>query len=352
MRKGDVRSSQAHPTDLDAMQSTAILEPSVGVPVLRPRISEVLFQHRERGFDSIACVQSNVRAVELAVRFASGVNPFVAIIGPSGWGKTHLMTAAARQWSLDPSNSAIRYTTALSYSADPKLRAYNGPLIIDDAQDLISRTRPRIELQWAIERRVKAGRPTMLSFTETKLTRAIRGTMHQYREWVVAIIKAPTLAERESIVRKLADFESIHLSDPLVKAMVSKIEGNGRTLQGALTRLKTVSHHWPDSTATIKALGILAPVRSASDWDLREHIATVAHQLSAEEREHAVPFDLAVYMMLKVALLPESEIARFFRIEPARVYAYATRFAEQVARDEHTAQVLERFINRVVTSLN
>lgn len=336
------------------MEKTLLVqEPIVSDIAARPRISDVLFSSADHTFESIAVLQSNVRAIESAFRFSNGINPFVAIIGPSGWGKTHILQAASRHFRIDLGNPHVPVISAIDWLADARLRSFSGPLILDNAQDLIQRTRSRIQLQLTLERRVRSGKPTMMAFTESKLTRGIRSTLPNFRDWVVAVVKPPTVPEREKIVRKMAESEGLILSDTLIKLFASKLEGNGRTLIGALKRLRlTQQTIWLDPHATLKACGILNPFFATnSGWDLREHVGDIAKSLAPDERGKVVPFDLALHTMLRVADLGETNVAKFFRIEPAKAYSYAQRFASRVESDPDARAIADRFIDRVVDTL-
>ena len=59
------------------------------------KLSNVLFERRVATFNSLAALPSNVEAIEAALMFSAGLNPFVAIVGPSGWGKSHLLGATS-----------------------------------------------------------------------------------------------------------------------------------------------------------------------------------------------------------------------------------------------------------------
>ena len=63
--------------------------------VVITRTPRVFSNQMGRNFDTIATLPSNVEAVEAALQFAVGANPFMVLVGPSGWGKTHLLECVA-----------------------------------------------------------------------------------------------------------------------------------------------------------------------------------------------------------------------------------------------------------------
>lgn len=338
-------------TMIESLSRNVLEHPELPLPEMRPRLSDILFSPRERGFDTFAVVNTNVRATESVMRFAAGINPFVAIIGPSGWGKSHLLEAAARRWGQDRTRGPIVLMSALEWLADGRMRAFNGPLILDNVQDLTMRTRSRLQLTLALERRYRAGRPTLLSFTESKITRTIKRSIPFERNWVMAMLKSPTDQERFAILDAMARNERIQLSSVLRNVLAKELHGNGRTMQGALNRLGLTQHDWLDARSTLLACGVLNPFFTANpSWDLRELIADAAQKMPAADRGSVAPFDLAIFTMLKVASLNEGDVARFFRIEQSKAFAYATRFAEKVESNPGTGEVAARFIDRVVAS--
>lgn len=302
-------------------------------------------------FESIAPLRSNIRAIESGVRFAGGVNRFVAIHGPSGSGKTHILSAAAKRLRSEI-GAHVPVLSAADWLADARLRAMGGPLILDNAQDLVNKTRSRCQLQLALERRVRAGKSTLLAFTEPRVTRAMRQSLPTFREWVVAEIAEPSAAERARIVRKMSESLGIALDDDLVRILACRMAGSSTALKGALTRLSLQSADWVGSLATVRACGVLDLFFASNpEWDLREHVSDCARLLPAEDMAHVSPFDLAVYTMLRIALLPEDRVAKFFRIEPAKAYGYAGRFEERVLSCSAVAGVASRFLDRLAAQL-
>src|SRR5687767_10490030 len=82
-----------------------------------PRLSEVLF--KSRSFESLAAVPSNVEALETALLFATGLQSFAALVGPSGWGKTHLLEAVSRKLRNDAGYRSCNVHTAADWVANP-----------------------------------------------------------------------------------------------------------------------------------------------------------------------------------------------------------------------------------------
>ncbi len=314
----------------------------------RPRLSTVLLKNEPRSFDSLVTLPSNVQAAEAALLFGAGRLPFVSLVGPSGWGKSHLLEASAqalRQVNRDCSPQVVNAEdwVQTAHRLDPL-----EPLLIDNVQEAIDQHKSRLQLRLAIERRIRAGRPTMLAFTAPKVTRAIRNFLPNHHAWVVTEIESPTATERERLVRTMSRTEGLALSESLQWLLARKLLGDGRTLIGAFQRLKLADSKWLDGAATLRALGVLTPFFADNvTWDLREIIFESAVSRCRTDWNR----DLATYVMLKVALIPEAEVAQFFEVKPATAYARAVAFQKRMDQSDDIRSQTRRFIEEVVDRL-
>lgn len=302
-------------------------------------------------FESIAPLPSNLEGIEAAASFAKGQTPFVAIVGPSGWGKTHLLNAAAgritsARGGLNPHVVHACDWVYAHHKLDP-----HPPLLLDGAQEAMERSRSRLQLRLQLERRVKAGRPTMLTFTSSKATRQLRSFLPQTKMWLICSIAAPVSAERELVLRHMANAEGMVIADELRWLIAKRIGGNGRTLSGALNRLKLHGESWTGPEAVIQACGILDPFFSDNGyWDLRERIVEAVERLFAAAGT-SFQRDLALYTMLRIALLPEDEVARYFEIEQAAAYQRACAFEKSLSKSNDLAAQLQNFLSFLVTDI-
>ena len=273
-------------------------------PAISPKLSDVLFLNSTHDFKSLAGVPSNVDAVEAALTFAGGSSPFAALVGPTGWGKTHLMEAVAghvqrEEGCVIPIHNAVEWASSMhgAYSREP--------LLLDNVQDALVRPKVRQGIRAALEKRVRKGLPTMLSFTATRPTRPLKSLLPSCQTWIVANIKAPDPRERMVVVSQISTAEGVSISQGLARLLAYKMKGNGRTLVGALKRLRLYGPTWLDSRATLKACGILDPFFvDNSAWDLKEQIYRISQQ-SDFRHGRASASDMAIFTMLREACLSE-----------------------------------------------
>ena len=326
--------------------TTTIHEP----PVTSPKLSDVLFLNSTHDFASLAGVPSNVEAVEAALTFAGGSSPFAALIGPSGWGKTHLMEAVASQVQREE-GCVVPIHNAMEWVVSRHGAHSRDPLLLDNVQDALVRPKVRQSVRQALEKRVRAGLPTMLSFTANRPTRPLKSLLPSCQDWIVANIKAPDPRERMVVISQISHAEGVAISQGLARLLAYKMRGNGRTLVGALKRLRLYGSAWLDSRATLKACGILDPFFvDNSAWDLKEQIYRISlHSDFRHGRANAS--DLAIFTMLREACLSEIDIAHFLGIEPSAVYQRSAKFEGQASLAEPVRAELNTFIEAIVDSL-
>jgi len=317
---------------------------------ISPALSDVLLNPKPRGFDSLAVVPSNVRAVEAGLLFSNALVSFVAVVGPSGWGKSHLLEAVASRIAAERGPRSYEMWSANEWVIASRTRTSNLALILDNVQDALAKSRSRQQLRVALERRVRAGWPTILSFTDTKISRPVRAALPSFRDWSLLQIRPPDGTEREVVVSHMAQSEGVVLALELRRILAHRLDGNGRTLIGALKRLRLNGSQWVSSEDVLRACGILNPFfASNSAWDLRDHISEIAGIRSANDQN--VTVDLAVYAMLKIAQLSEADVARYLEIEPARAYAIVQKVESRLREDHEARAASQSFVERVVSAL-
>ena len=163
-------------------------------------------------------------------------------------------------------------------------------------------------------------------------------------------MRPPDSQEREVVVNHMAQAEGVVLASELKRILAHRLEGNGRTLTGALKRLRLNGTHWVGSESVLRACGILNPFFAAnSAWDLRDHVWEVAAAPPEDLQNGSA--DLAVYAMLKIAQLSEADVARYLEIEPARAYAIVQKVESNLREDSHARSRADAFVERVVATL-
>ncbi|RYG47239.1 hypothetical protein EON79_07890 [bacterium] len=319
------------------------------------KLSDVLSDQTEHSFSSLASFEANIEAVDACLGFAIGLkkpevggSAQVVVVGPSGWGKSHLLDAVTHD--LGKATDPIHVERA-NVGEAPSNIDVAAPLLLEDVQESLGRPRLRQILQVGLERRVRAGRPTILAFTLPKPTRTLRAFLPFPRAWEIVEMGEPVGEEREKLLLQMGESEGLALSPALGRILARHMHGNGRTLSGALKRLRLSGSEWLDNPSTLRAVGLLDPFfADNSAWDLKDRV------LKAAEEAHprfgrVVASDLALYTLLHEARLNELDVARAARTAPADAYQRAARFRARIESDPGASAYVRQFIDVVVDGL-
>lgn len=288
----------------------------ISLTVPDPAHMSALMTDHEPHFGMVL-VDSNRSALHACSSFCDGTSPFIALVGPSGWGKTQLLRSTAARFGVTLEHKSE--STTLHRRRDPVKRISNLPyLILDDAEDFMPRLKDRQELRTIIEHRIRTHRPTLLAFSTSQPIRGLKALLKD-PQWRIEEVAQPSCFEKRQIVTRMAERENAQISQTLVNVMASKSGGNGATLVAAIQRLLLVQPDWTTPDSQLRALGVLKPyLQGQTGWDVRDHV----HETTRRFAEHQGCFaseevdDMALYFMRTSVGISEKEVADFFGYEP------------------------------------
>lgn len=315
---------------------------SSGPPV---RLSRILVDDPQPSFGSFAALVSNAEALKMAQSLADGQCDFLALAGPSGWGKSHILASVAGKLSLREGRSVV-VLSATEWALGMTRHDSQTSLLLDNVQDAIEKPRVKQLLRIGLEKRVRAGRRTLLSFTATRSSRQFRNFLPAPKEWAWAAIQLPCSDERVVVLSHMARAERIVIADVLSRLIARRMRGNGRTISGALKRLKLYGTEWLEDRHILRACGVLDMFFvDNTAWDLREVIVEASSGFPLAD-------DLAAYLMLREAALSEAHVAHFLRVSPSAAYSAAARFARLVETSPDYEAAASAAIRRAVERLS
>lgn len=287
---------------------------------------------------SIAALPSNHYALALGFDFACGHRNFVGIGGPSGWGKSellgHVRNALERIHQIDVD------VTAASEWAQTEQSATAIPfLLLDDLQDVLKSPRLRHNLRLRIEQRLRRKLPTMIC-TAGDFSTAIRlRVISPGHEWQLAQILPPSPIERQCIARQIAKCEKVKLHRSIESLLATHLNGNGRSMRGAMLRLKLIRSDWRSDSDFAEACGILMPFLIGEDgWDPRDIVSdAVGHVFLAwPECPPIGKRATLAFVLNQMIRLPEEDVAQFLRISTGQVYRHCKNINGRICCPQST----------------
>ncbi|MBS1724035.1 MAG: hypothetical protein JSS66_13905 [Armatimonadetes bacterium] len=288
----------------------------------RPRLSDAVVGRSSAGFQNLTALPSNISAIEAAMRFVDGTCVFLALSGPSGWGKSHLLVAVTEQLNRAHPGSAT-VVSALQWLKQSG-RDTVPVLLIDDIQDVMSHPRTKYQFRRKLDLRVRTGRPTLVAWNQAHACKYCRSLLPSSRQWVFANIAEPRSGERELVVLQIASRMGLQLSKPIARLVAKHLHGNGRSISGALQRLRMAKSDWTLDNDVLEACGLLSPYLLGSEgWDPRDQVQEAVSGTLGGSEGGVRPSDVSCYLLLGEMGISESEVADFMRVSPSAVYTRA-----------------------------
>jgi energy-coupling factor transporter ATP-binding protein EcfA2 len=319
-------------------------------PVERSEINDHSFWTGTVGRDTedstIAALPSNHHALALGFDFACGQRTFVGIGGPSGWGKSELL-GHVRNALERIQGSPIAVLQASEWAISQANATSVPVLLLDDLQDVMRSPRLRHLLRLRLDQRIRRKLPTMVC-TAGDFSSAIRlRVITPGHHWHLSQILPPSPVERQCIAQQIAKVEKLKLHESIEALLATHLNGNGRSMRGAMLRLKLIRTDWRADEDFAEACGILMPYLIGEDgWDPRDVAADAINYVymawpdSPPIRRRA---SLA-YVLNQLIRLPEEDVASFLRISTGQVYRHCRN-----VRDRLDCPVTAEFINIVQT---
>lgn len=300
-----------------------------------------------QSFASFAVVRTNVQAVETAMLFANGIATNAVIAGPSGWGKSHLIEAGTELLTTQ-CREVARVMPAAEWMAGG-CKPMSEALVLDHVQDALRGPKAKLMLRMALERRMRSRRRTLLVATVQDDARSLRALLPQSREWCIGLLSEPTIHDRATVLEHVARTLGLRISKRLIGILATVLKGTGRSLVGVSKRLLLESADWTQGEGELRALGLLGPYLTDNpNWDLRDLIHEVCYATESVASPGKNTRDFAIHVMLRVAQIPESQVAGYFHASPASVYARASRLHKHIAECPECLHVHDDLVGRVL----
>lgn len=212
-------------------------------------------------FDTFIVGRSNefAYAACTAVAKSSGnsYNPLF-IHGPSGLGKTHLLTAISNEMKKNNPELNVVYVTgenfanelidAIKMKKDTKTfhEKYRNAdvLLIDDIQFIAGKESTQEEFFHTFNELHQEGKQIVLTSDKPpKDMRTLEDRIRTRFEWgLIADISTPDFETRMAIIRRKAELLNLMIPDEVCEFIANRLKTNIRQLEGAVKKLKALKH--------------------------------------------------------------------------------------------------------------
>lgn len=279
--------------------------PPVGLDILSPN------------YAPLSCSLDALRSVD---RFARGVVSNVAIGGPSGWGRSHLLrVASAAIWLYQCER--VQVHDARSWIESSREPLTSKPVLLDDVHDALATPRTRHHLLSVLRRRSELQRATLISFHANPEMQSLRG-LFATSSWYYTTIREPGIEDRERMVAQFARKRSARISPFGMRLIALMVGGSAHSIEGAIRRLKLVTADWSDPAKILELSGLLLPYREeGSSIDPREvihdEVGSALIGLGFKSRDRKA---IIATVMFDHAHITEHEIADTLMVRPGDVY--------------------------------
>jgi chromosomal replication initiator protein len=209
-------------------------------------------------FDNFIVGSSNKFAhaacTAVAAHPASNYNPLF-IYGPSGLGKTHLMSAIVNEIKNKNSNARVIYIKGDDFTNEmieclsrQEMNKFHSKyrncdiLLIDDIQFIAGKTSTQEEFFHTFNSLYEDRKQIVMSSDRPpKDIQTLEDRLKTRFEWgLIADIQPPDLELRIAIIKKKAEQVSITLSDEVLTFLAENLRSNIRQIEGAIKKLSAI----------------------------------------------------------------------------------------------------------------
>ncbi|MBE6859750.1 MAG: chromosomal replication initiator protein DnaA [Ruminococcus sp.] len=218
------------------------------------------FAEYDYTFDTFIEGRSNEFALAackaVAKKSSSDYNPLF-IYGPSGLGKTHLITAIANEIRKNNPDENIVYVTSEVFGSE-LINAINNKgindfhekyrnadiLLIDDIQFFAHKERMQEEFFHTFYKLHSEGKQIVITSDKPpkELVTLEERLRTRFEGGLIADISAPDFETRIAIIRRKAELLDLNIPSEVAEFIANRLKSNIRQLEGAVKKLKALKH--------------------------------------------------------------------------------------------------------------
>lgn len=366
----DDETTSAPPTDDELEKKNAELEQSYK------------FANYDYTFDTFIEGPSNSFALACSKSVAkncgeheiSGYNPLF-IYGPSGMGKTHLITAIANEVRKNRPEYNIVYTTSETFGNDLVAAIQKNQisdfhekyrnadvLLIDDIQFLAGKERMQEEFFHTFYKLHQEGKqivitsdkpPKELITLEARLRTRFEGGL-------IADISAPDFETRLAIINRKSELLDLKMPPEVSEFMANRLKSNIRQLEGAVIRLKALNHFAGSPITISMAQSVIRDVLTDEQpipitvEKIISEVSTVygvsPEDLRSNKRSQQISIarKVAIYVVREITQMPLASIGTEFGGRDHSTIVYSVNnITDAIKKDSNLSNLVNDIIKNI-----
>lgn len=304
----------------------------------------------------------------------STYNPLF-IHGPSGLGKTHLLTAISHEIKRKSPEANIIYVSGDSFTNElinairtetttqfhTKYRSAD-VLLVDDVQFIAGKESTQEEFFHTFNELHKIGKQIVLtSDRPPKDIKTLEERIRTRFEWgLIADISIPDFETRIAIIRRKAELLQLTIPDEVAEFIANRLKTNIRQLEGAVKKLKALKHLAGSPPSVAMAQSVIRDILNDDQpvpvtveriiGEVANIYGVTAEDIRSNKRSSQISTarKVAVYVVREITAMPLSAIGTEFGGRDHSTIVYSiSNVEESLKKDTHLKEIVEDLIKNI-----
>lgn len=330
-------------------------------------------------FDTFIVGRSNEFAYAACTAVAnskggSTYNPLF-IHGPSGLGKTHLLTAISNETKKQNPSAKIIYVSGDSFTNEliSAIRTETTPqfhqkyrsadvLLVDDVQFIAGKESTQEEFFHTFNELHKIGKQIVLtSDRPPKDIKTLEERIRTRFEWgLIADITTPDFETRIAIINRKAELLDLSIPNEVAEFIANRLKTNIRQLEGAVKKIKALKHLSGSAPSIAMAQGVIRDILN-DNQPIPITVDTIITQVaniygvSVEDirstkrsAQISTARKIAIYVIREITEMPLSSIGEEFGGRDHSTIVYSIKHVEDsIKKDTHLKEIIDDLIKNI-----
>ncbi|MBQ3885382.1 MAG: chromosomal replication initiator protein DnaA [Ruminococcus sp.] len=297
------------------------------------------------------------------------------IYGPSGMGKTHLITAIANEVRKNHPNFNIVYVTSETFGSD-LVNALNTShisnfqdkyrnadiLLIDDIQFFSGKERMQEEFFHTFYKLHQEGKQIVITSDKPpkELLTLEERLRTRFEGGLIADISAPDYETRLAIINRKSELLELKMPSEVAEFMANRLKSNIRQLEGAVVRLKALNHFAGSPITISMAQSVIRDVLTDEQpipitvEKIISEVSTVygvsADDIRSNKRSAQISIarKVAIFVVREITQMPLASIGTEFGGRDHSTIVYSvTSVSEAMEKDSNLKNLVDDIIKNI-----